>query len=158
MILEEFVMELEFRLQVKIQKPLQEVFDAVYDPNQLSKYFTPGGASGPLKEGTKVTWKFADFPGDFFVFVNKAIPNELIGFEWEALGTRGERRGYNTQVVMDFESLGPASALVKISESGWKETQEGLESSYGNCHGWTQMLCCLKAYLEYGINLRKEYF
>jgi uncharacterized protein YndB with AHSA1/START domain len=97
-------------------------------------------------------------PGEFFVFVKKVIPNELIGFEWEALGTRGERRGYNTRVVMIFEPIDPASTLVKISESGWKETQEGLESSYGNCHGWTQMICCLKAYIEYSINLRRGYF
>jgi len=31
----------------------------------------------------------------------------------------------------------------------------GLELSYGNCQGWAQMQCCLKGFLEYGINLRK---
>ena len=43
-VLEEFVMKFEFQVQAKIQKSLQEVFDAVYDPNQLSGYFTTAGA------------------------------------------------------------------------------------------------------------------
>ncbi|ALO24786.1 hypothetical protein LEP1GSC137_2235 [Leptospira borgpetersenii str. Noumea 25] len=30
--------------------------------------------------------------------------------------------------------------------------------SYMNCQGWMNMSCCLKAYLEYGINLRKGFF
>lgn len=25
---------------------------------------------------------------------------------------------------------------------------------YGNCGGWMHMMCCLKAHIEYGINLR----
>jgi uncharacterized protein YndB with AHSA1/START domain len=145
-------MELKFQVQAKIQKPVAEVFDAVYNPKKLSGYFTTGGASGPLKEGTTVTWEFADYPGAFPVYVKKAIENELIVFEWEAA-----ERGYNTRVEMKFESLGPDSTLVKISESGWRESKKGLESSYDNCGGWMQMACCLKAFLEYGINLRKGF-
>ena len=56
---------------------------------------------------------------------------------------------------MTFESLDPNNTLVKISESGWRETQQGLAGSYGNCMGWSQMLSALKAWLEYNINLRK---
>ena len=56
---------------------------------------------------------------------------------------------------MNFESTGPNETLVKISESGWRETQDDLNSSYGNCMGWSQMLSAMKAYVEYGINLRK---
>ncbi len=151
-------MNLRFQVHVRVQKPIVEVFDAVYDPDTLSRYFITGGASGPPEEGKTVKWSFADFPGEFPVFIKKVVPGKLIGFEWEAVSPAGEKRGYNTSVVMSFESAGPASTLVKVEESGWKETQEGLDGSYGNCHGWTQMLSCLKAYLEYGINLRKGYF
>jgi uncharacterized protein YndB with AHSA1/START domain len=59
---------------------------------------------------------------------------------------------------MEFEALDERSTLIRISESGWKETQQGLESSYGNCMGWTQMLCCLKVYAEQGKNLREFFF
>ena len=146
-------MELKFQVQTKIQKPVEEVFDAVHNPDKLSGYFTNGGASAPLHEGTTVEWAFADNPGDetirFPVTVLEVIPNELIVLEWQ--GTKDHKN----RVEMNFEKTGPEETLVKISESGWRETQEDLESSYGNCMGWSQMLSALKAYTEYGINLRK---
>ena len=43
-------------------------------------------------------------------------------------------------------------------EGGWKQDPRCLESSYGNCHGWTPMPCCLKAWVEHGIKLRKGFF
>lgn len=146
-------MELKFQVQTKIQKPVEEVFDAVHNPDKLSGYFTNGGASASLNEGTTVEWRFADTPGEeigpFPVEVKKVIPNKLIVFEWQGA------KDHNTLVEMNFEKTGPEETLVKITETGWKEDQSDLNSSYGNCMGWTQMLCCLKGYVEYGINLRK---
>jgi uncharacterized protein YndB with AHSA1/START domain len=146
-------MELKFTVQTKIQRPVAQVFDAVYNPDKLTQYFTTASASGPLHEGATVIWRFADYPGDIPVRVKKLVPNQLIVLEWRAAD--GD---YNTRVEMKFEPLNAQSTLVSISESGWKETPKGLESSYNNCHGWTQMSCCLKAFLEYGINLRKDFY
>lgn len=146
-------MELKFQVQTKIQKPVSEVFDAVYNPHKLSGYFTNGGASAPLEEGTTVQWAFADNPGDekmsFPVEVKQVKKNEQIVLGWEGA------KGLQTRVEMNFESTGPDETLVKISETGWRETQDDLNSSYGNCMGWSQMLSAMKAYVEYGINLRK---
>ncbi len=142
-------MELKFQVYAKIAKPVAEVFDAVYNPKKLSGYFTTGGASAPLDEGSTVTWDFADFPGAFPVHVRKVEPGKLIVLEWKA--TDGD---YNTEVRMTFEPLDAGSTIVRISESGWQETPKGLESSYGNCMGWSQMLCALKVYTEDGKNLR----
>ena len=157
-------MKLKFTVQTKIQKPVAEVFDAVYNPAKLSQYFATGGASGPLEEGKTVIWQFADFPGDVPVRVKKVEPNKLISFEWDAgggvedAGGKKHVQSYGNvvcRVEMKFEPLDDGSTMVSISESGWPETDKGLELSYGNCQGWTQMSCCLKAFLEYGINLRK---
>ncbi len=147
-------MELKFTVQTRIQKPVEEVFDAVHSPEKLSGYFTNGGASAPLHEGTTVEWAFADNPGQkpvkFPVIVTKVIPNELIKLEWES-----SKQG-NTEVEMTFEKVGKGDTLVKISESGWASDDENeLKRSYGNCMGWSQMLSALKAYTEYGIDLRK---
>jgi hypothetical protein len=57
-------------------------------------------------------------------------------------------------VEMVFKPLDAQNTMVQISETGWREDPKGLESSYGNCGGWMHMVTCLKAYLEYGINLR----
>lgn len=146
-------MDLKFEVYSKIKKPVNEVFDAVYNPKKLSGYFTTGGASAPLNEGTSVTWDFADFPGAFPVHVKKVIMNEQIVLEW----ANNEDR--NNRVEMNFEALDPNSTLVKIRESGWsKMEQKSLDASYGNCMGWTQMLLCLKVYVEYGKNLREFLF
>jgi uncharacterized protein YndB with AHSA1/START domain len=77
------------------------------------------------------------------------IPNELITFEWEG------SPGRDTLVEMKFEMAGPDATIVRIAESGWEENDENLQRSYGNCMGWSQMVSALKAYTEYGINLRK---
>ncbi len=146
-------MELKFQVQTKIQKPVEEVFEAVHNPDKLSGYFTNGGASGPLTEGTTVEWRFADTPGaepiTASVTVIELIPNELIVFEWKGA------RDHNTRVEINFEKTGPAETLVKISETGWNENQSDLDNSYGNCMGWSQMVSALKAFTEYDINLRK---
>ncbi|WP_421730564.1 hypothetical protein [Brevundimonas sp.] len=57
---------------------------------------------------------------------------------------------------MTFASLDDDKrTLVTIAEEGWKQTETGLKASYGNCMGWSQMLCALKAWVEHGVNLRE---
>lgn len=163
-------MELEFQVRTKIMKPVDEVFDAVYNPEKLSRYFTSGGASAPLVEGTTVEWAFEDKPGmriAFPVVVEKVVKNESIRFQWEAAEggfdpEKGEHdggpAGYRTTVEMTFESVAPGETTLRISERGWRETPAALRGSYGNCQGWTHMSLCLKANLEFGIDLRKNSF
>ena len=149
-------MELKFKVQTKIQKPVEEVFDAVYDPEKLSGYFTNGGSTGRLDEGATVTWTFADTPGEkphvAEVKVITMVPNEKIVMEWKGAVD------HTTRTEMNFERISPSETLVRISETGWDETQSDLDRSYGNCFGWSHMICSLKAYVEYGINLRKGAF
>jgi hypothetical protein len=59
---------------------------------------------------------------------------------------------------MNFEPLEDGSTFVSIGESGWNEDELGRKRSYLNCEGWSQMLACMKAWLEYGINLRDGYY
>lgn len=149
-------MELRFQAQAKIQKPVANVFAAVYEPEKLSAFFTNGGASGPLDAGTTIEWRFADTPGEEplvgEVNVKEMKPNALIVFEW--MGGADHR----TRVEMNFEVTGDAETLVRISETGWRETQEDLDRSYGNCFGWSYFVLGLKAFVEYGVNLRKGAF
>lgn len=154
-------MELKFSVSGRIARPVEEVFEAVADPAKLSHYFTTGGAKGRLEAGATVTWDFADFPGAFPVEVVEVVPNERIMLRWEA--TEGEPDheagtyepgGYQTTVTMTFKSLDDGRTLVTIAEGGWRETEGGLKASYGNCMGWSQMLCAMKAWVEHGINLR----
>ena len=159
----EDAMELRFNVQTKIQKPIAEVFDAIYNPSKLSQYFATGGARGSLDEGATAYWQFADFPSDPIpVIVKRMEKNSAIVFEWEANEHDKQEivrePSYNTTVEITFEALSENETLVKITESGWRENQGALAGSYLNCMGWTQMSASLKAFVEYGINLRKGYF
>ena len=156
-------MELKFRVAARIAKPVAEVFEAVADPKSLSEYFTTGGAEGRLETGAAVTWDFADFPGAFPVYVTEVVKDERIVLEWQASegeppnveGGEMADSDYRTKVTMSFKSLDDGRTLVEIAEEGWRENQGALKASYGNCQGWAQMLCALKAWLEHGINLRE---
>ncbi len=144
--------KLKFTVFGIIRRPVSQVFDAVYNPAKLKKYFTTKTASGPLIQGTTVTWDFHDFPGAFPVHVKKTVKNKLIVVEW------GSATGGLNPVEFKFKSRGPRATKVEITEQGWKDTPKGLANSYLNCFGWAQMLCCMKTYLEHGINLRKDFF
>jgi uncharacterized protein YndB with AHSA1/START domain len=141
-------MEPRFEVQLKIRKPVGEVFEAVVDPKKLSGYFTRT-ASGRLAEGMTVMWSFVELPEEFPVKVRQVVRDERIVLEWEA-----QEGGYDTRVEMVFKPLDDGATMVQIRESGWQDTPKGVKSSYDNCGGWMHMACCLKAYLEYGINLR----
>ncbi len=160
-------MELKFRVAARIAKPLHMVFEAVADPAQLSEYFTTGGARGRLEAGATVMWDFHDFPGAFPVHVIEVVPDERIVLEWQA--NEGEAPNveggamtdsdYRTRVTMSFKPLDDGRrTLVEIAEEGWRENQGALGASYGNCQGWSQMLCALKVWLEHGIHLRADMY
>ena len=149
-----------FKVSGRINKPVHEVFEAVADPKQLSGYFTTGGAQGRLETGTVVSWDFHDFPGAFPVEVVEVVPDQRIVLRWDAAepGEGEAPVSYKTNVVMEFTPLEDGRTLVSISEGGWRRTPGGLQSSYGNCEGWTGMLCAMKVFLEHGINLREGFY
>jgi uncharacterized protein YndB with AHSA1/START domain len=143
-------MTLGFKVSGRIAKPVGEVFDAVVNPKKLSGYFTTiKGASAPIVQGTTVVWW-----GDVSVDVQEVRKDSLIVLSWDG----GGKPGIRTRIEMNFEPLEDGSTFVSIGESGWNEDELGLKRSYLNCEGWSQMLACMKAYLEYGINLRQGYY
>lgn len=145
-------MDLKFRVFGRVSRPVSEVFEAVADPDSLSAYFTTGGAKGRLQTGATVTWDFADFPGAFPVEVVEVIENERIVLRWGSNEAGADAR--QTEVTIQFTDTGDGRTLVEISEHGWTESQAGLDASYGNCMGWSQMLCALKMWVEHRINAR----
>ncbi|MEO3434023.1 SRPBCC domain-containing protein [Inquilinus sp. CAU 1745] len=147
-------MSLGFRISGRIDKPAAEVFDAVVNPKKLSGYFTTiGGASGPLVAGEKVIWW-----GEIPVEIEEVTPDRRIVLRWDAEAPADGKPSYKTRIEMTFDPLEEGGTLVAIVEEGWREGESGLRKSYLNCEGWTQMLCCMKAYLEHGINLRDGYY
>lgn len=61
---------------------------------------------------------------------------------------------------MTFEPLADGRPLASIAEEGWRNTgrSQGILRQLPRAGCRMQMLCALKAYLEYGINLREGMF
>lgn len=140
---------MDFSVWAIIDKPREQVFEAVADPEKLSAYFTTAGAKGRMDRGAKLVWDFADFPGPFDVTVLRAEAPEMIEFDWPAPSGNGLNR-----VTFRFEELPGDRTKVQVSETGWPATPEGLQQAYGNVMGWSQMLAAMKAWMDHGVVLR----
>ena len=150
-----------FTVGGRIDKPVSDVFEAVVNPAHLSQFFTTGGAQGRLEPGATVTWDFHDFPGAFPVHVIEVEQDKRIVLRWDgaedAVAPDADGKALTT-VTMTFDALEDGRTHVRISEEGWRDNEAGLKASYGNCEGWTGMLCAMRMWLEHGVNLREGFY
>jgi uncharacterized protein YndB with AHSA1/START domain len=141
---------LEIKAALQIQKPSGEVFEAIVDPSKMSNYFISKG-SGRMIEGMQVMWKFPEFDDEFPVRVGQIEKDKYISFYWDS-------DGIELLVEMTLTPRGNSSTLVTVTEKSRNNDEAGINWLKGNTEGWANFLACLKAYLEYGINLRKGAF
>ena len=141
---------LEIKAALQISKPVNEVFEAIVDPTKMSNYFISKG-SGRMEEDKQITWQFPEFDMDFPVRISKIERNKYISFHWDM-------DGIELLVEMTLVPGDSNSTIVTITEKGRNNDEAGIKWLKGNTEGWANFLACLKAYLEYGINLRKGAF
>ncbi len=141
---------LEIKVALQIQKKVPEVFEAIVNPDHMSHYFI-SKSSGRMEEGKTLTWHFPEFEEGFPIEVGQIVPNKIISYYWEHTGEK-------LLVEITLAPMENESTLVTIAEKNKENNPEGIEWLKGNTEGWANFLACLKAYLEYGINLRKGAF
>lgn len=155
-------MVLKTKVSGRIARPVEQVFEAVADPQKLSRYFATGKATeGRLAEGATVTWEFDDFPGPFPVKVVEVVRNEKIVIAWGSNDDAAEGETFvphDNTVTFSFEALEDGRTLVTITEEGWAATPKGNRAVLRNTEGWTGMLAAMKVWLEHGINLRDGFY
>jgi uncharacterized protein YndB with AHSA1/START domain len=134
------------KVQMGILKTANEIFEAVVDPEKMNKYFI-NTSTGRMESGKSITWTWEDFEGEHEIKVGKIEKDKTISFEWKGSGV-------NCVVVITLEPKGENKTLVKITEADWSADYKGANRCMGQVEGWTNFLCCLKAYREYGIDLR----
>ncbi|SDR83012.1 SRPBCC domain-containing protein [Christiangramia echinicola] len=143
---------LEINAKLQIAKPRNEVFDAIIDPEKMSNYFISPGAD-KMEEGKSVIWGFPEFPDmKIDVKILKLKIPELIIFEWEGSKDR------DLEVKIELEERPNNQTLVKLTEGKMEPNEEGITWLGRNTEGWANFLACMKAYLEFGINLREGGF
>lgn len=140
-------MKLESNAIIQIQKPIDEVFEGIVNPEKMTKYFI-SESSGLLETGKEVIWKFPEFEDKFPVKEIKIENNNSISFVWDP----------ETIVKITLEKLPDDSTIVRVNENGKEFSEENMKWALENSGGWANFLACMKAYLEYGIQLRKGAF
>ena len=141
---------LEIKAAIQILKPVDEVFEDIIDPVKMSNYFI-SKSSGKMEEGKNIIWQFPEFDMKFPVRVGKIEKDKYISFYWDV-------DGIELLTEMKLTQRANNSTLVSITEKSRENDEAGIKWLMGNTEGWANFLACLKAYLEYGINLRKGAF
>src|SRR5690606_17744630 len=113
----------------------------------LTIYFI-SESSGRMETGKELFWEFGDFPGKFTVKVTEVRTNQSISLVCDK----------ETVMNITLEAKPNNSTVVKVTEGEKDLSEENLKWLIGNTFGWGNFLDCMKAYLEYGINLRKGAF
>ncbi len=136
--------------KIEIQKNIEEVFEAIVDPIKMSGYFI-ATSSGVLEENSTVQWTFPEFSDSFPVTGKRIKQPYYISFDWSG--------GQEHQLVeMQLTAGKSNSTIIQITEREMPINEEGIEQMKKQTEGWANFLACLKAYLEYGINLRQGAF
>ncbi|MDX1439721.1 MAG: SRPBCC domain-containing protein [Rubricoccaceae bacterium] len=149
-------MDRTFTVQTTINRSSEDVFNAIVDPDMLTKYFVDR-TSGKLEPGARIVW-FWERWGDYPVEVDEVIPNKRISLRLNSVAwKKSETDNYDVRVDIEIEPLEDGRTMLKISETGWKGNAEGIKASYENCGGWQHMADCAKCWLEHGIDLRGTY-
>ena len=143
--------KLEIKVALKMQKPLHDVFEAIVDPSKMENYFIKT-STGRIEEGKTLTWKFPEFDKEFPIRVDKVEKYKYISFYWNGMD------GKEMQVEITLTPKENNTTFVTITEKSRQNDEAGIGWLKGNTEGWANFLACLKAYLEYGINLRKGAF
>jgi len=143
--------QLQAKATIQILKPIGEVFEAIVDPERMSNYFI-SKSTGRMEEGKTLIWGFPEFQDTFPIEVTEIKAPEYVSFLWE--GATGKK----LLVEINLQEMKDSNTLVKVTEGQMDNDPAGLAWFGGNTEGWANFLACMKAYLEYGINLRKGAF
>ena len=103
-----------------------------------------------MEAGKEISWKFPEFDMEFPVRIDRVVRDEHISYYWDV-------DGKPLLVEITLTPFGNGT-VVTVKEKSMPLDQAGLSWLKGNTEGWANFLACLKAYLEYGINLRKGAF
>lgn len=141
--------KLTSKASIQIQKPINEVFSAIVSADKMNRYFIES-ATGNLETDKTVQWKFPEFDDVFPVTGRVIKENEYVSFDWS-----GES---NMLVEIFLQPQTDNSTVVKVVEHEIEKTDAGIQQMMQQTEGWANFLACLKASLEYNINLRNGAF
>ncbi|AXN39770.1 SRPBCC family protein [Peribacillus butanolivorans] len=138
-------MDTQVTTKFKILKPVNEVYEAIVDPEKMSNYWFSSG-TGRVEQGKTITWRYDEYNAEVVINVLEVEEDKKIVFSWGGYGQE-------TVVTITLKELDNTRTIIEVNELGFKEDDpEIINKMIGQKEGWVYMLTCLKGYLENGIN------
>ncbi|UOE56217.1 SRPBCC family protein [Bacillus sp. CMF12] len=139
-------MDTQITAKFKINKPANEVFEAIVDPVKIG-HFWFSSSSERWEQGKSITVKYDEYNAEGILKVLKMEENKKIVFSW------GGETNEETVVAITLNEPDHLSTIIEVNESGLDENDpEVVSKMLGQKEGWIYMLTCLKGYLEHGIS------
>ncbi|MDQ0271700.1 SRPBCC family protein [Cytobacillus purgationiresistens] len=140
------MMDTQVITKFKINKPAEEVFEAIVDPREIGNYWF-SSSSERWEQGKTITLKYVEYGAEGVIKVLEIKGNKKIVFSW------GGEDAEETVVTITLKELDNTSTIIEVNESGLKEDDpEIVNKMIGQKEGWVYMLSCLKSYLENGVS------
>jgi uncharacterized protein YndB with AHSA1/START domain len=126
--------------------PLQKVWDGVTLKKHLVKHFVDDviGEFGPKK--TPVEWVWKEYGAIHLEVIKFVKHKEIIVRGSNMMGT------YQTTIRFEFVRK-DGKTIFRIHESGYDP--KDIKMAFMMCEAWTEFHTSLKAYLKFGVDLRK---
>lgn len=100
---------LEIKAGIQVAKPINEVYDAIINPDKMKNYFI-SKSSGVIEENKTIQWGFPEMDMLFDIRVGNLQLNKYISYYWKDLD------GTETFVEFFLESKEPSLTYVKVTE------------------------------------------
>ena len=128
-----------------VHRPVNEVWDAIVNPDKITNYFT-SSVSAPIEKGKTIKWEFADYNVTIDINVLEVNENEFISFCWSA---SGKERTVEIRLMPEGKYT-----KLEITEGEFELTENEIQKVIQQTQGWTHFICSMKAWMYSGVNLR----
>ena len=75
-------MNLIAKATIQIQKPIEEVFEGIVNPEKMTNYFI-SESNGRMETGKELIWKFPEFPVEVPIKNIQIEINHSISYVWD---------------------------------------------------------------------------
>jgi uncharacterized protein YndB with AHSA1/START domain len=144
------LLDTDIRCATFVRAPREHVYDALTTAEGLDSWFTSGAAVDATPGGV-MHWRWRDWGPDRITtedigrVVDAQRPARFV-FEWHGEGDPS----WPTTVEVDFEDR-DGGTVVRLRESGFRDTPQGREGLMICATGWGEALTLLKFHVEHGL-------
>jgi len=139
----------EIRQSTLVRAGIEEVYDAIATAGGLDGWFTTGAEVDARPAGS-IVFRWREFGPDKVTaedggpVLEANRPTRFV-FQWHP-----DSQAYATTVEIDFEPT-PDGTIIRLRESGFHDTPDGLRAMLDCSAGWGEALTLWKYYVEHGI-------